>query len=507
MDFNRIHIASTPISIASYPNHKEAVFLISVLDEPDLENRIIPKESGIKYHKTIIGYPILAKLVKDRKGNPIDFGGHEMTIKKKKDGTKEVKFDTIAIGSVIDSWIEDMEVDGYDGEKSCILIKTKLWTNRFPEYFMVFDKLWESGEIQSSWELTISKAEQSENNLILKAFEFIGNTVLGTRRTGAVPSAGVIQYAELSNYNLELANALERDLRVKDIDYFNKEEPNLAETIKDTIEGETAAAGTDSVVTNDAAKVDGIENPAVSENTDNENPQVADLTADDLRNRIQKACRQKTGVWCWISYFFPESKTVWVEYDGRATALDYKRFTYTVENDEVTVSEPEDVKLTVSVAEINDKVSELNKTIETLQAEIDIKNTAIVKASETVQVLNTKIAELEPYKTQVETSEAKRIETEIAEKKETLKKKMLKGNLFTETEIAESTEINGYIDTMNESAINNLIAERFVASIDEKSMEVSTETSVAEKIKTNLTTEETDTTNARAFMKSVLFKL
>ena len=38
--------SSSPISIASHDNYKEAVFLISVLDQPDRINRIIPVESG-----------------------------------------------------------------------------------------------------------------------------------------------------------------------------------------------------------------------------------------------------------------------------------------------------------------------------------------------------------------------------------------------------------------------------------------------------------------------------
>ena len=51
--------SSSPISIASHDNYKEAIFLISILDQPDRMNRIIPVESGEKYHKTIIGYPLV----------------------------------------------------------------------------------------------------------------------------------------------------------------------------------------------------------------------------------------------------------------------------------------------------------------------------------------------------------------------------------------------------------------------------------------------------------------
>ena len=111
-----------------------------------------------------------------------------------------------------------------------------------------------------------------------------------------------------------------------------------------------------------------------------------------------------------------------------------------------------------------------------------------------------------PYKEQVEAAEQKRIETEIAEDKERLKAKMLKGNLFTEAEIAEKN-IADLIEARNESAINSLIADKFVASFDDK--KPSGETQVAENVKTETATAslevDEDTTDARSFMRSILF--
>ena len=103
-----------------------------MLGEPDSYGRIIPEEAGEKYFDTIIGYPIVAKLKKNIFGQPVDFGGHELIVQKTKDGKKKSHFDTVPIGSVTDAWIEEREVDGYDGTPKCILIKTKLWTSRFP---------------------------------------------------------------------------------------------------------------------------------------------------------------------------------------------------------------------------------------------------------------------------------------------------------------------------------------------------------------------------------------
>ena len=75
-----ILLSSKPIEISEYKTYKEATFMISVLDEWDLNGRMITKEAGEKYHKTIIGFPIVAKLIRDREGNPVDFRGHEMKI-------------------------------------------------------------------------------------------------------------------------------------------------------------------------------------------------------------------------------------------------------------------------------------------------------------------------------------------------------------------------------------------------------------------------------------------
>lgn len=76
------------------------------------------------------------------------------------------KFNTVPIGSIIDSNIEN--VNG----KRCITISTKLWSDRFPEYFEVLDKLWNEGRVASSWELAINDCEMTDEGKILKDVEF-----------------------------------------------------------------------------------------------------------------------------------------------------------------------------------------------------------------------------------------------------------------------------------------------------------------------------------------------
>ena len=211
-----------------------------------------------------------------------------------------------------------------------------------------------------------------------------------------------------------------------------------------------------------------------SEETVVEEPETASLTDNDLFRKISKACRDATKYWGYISFWFPEEHTVWFKSDDAPTELDYKLFTYSVENDEVTVSEPQNVKLTVSVSEINTVLAEKDEKIQTLTAELEIKDKAVISAGEKIGKLNVQISELTPYKEQVEKAEQEKIEAEIAEEKETYKKNLLKGGLFTEEEIAKA-EIAELIEARNENAINSLIAERYIASFDKE------EPSVAEK--------------------------
>lgn len=235
--------------------------------------------------------------------------------------------------------------------------------------------------------------------------------------------------------------------------------------------------------------------------------EISALTEYDLRKKIREACRAKLDKWCWISFHFPVEKEVWLEVEDRESELDFIRMTYTVENDVITVSDPEYVKLTVSIAEVNTKIASLEKEVETAKAELEIKNDAITKASEKIQELNVQISELTPFKEQVEAAEQKRIEAEIAEDKERLKAKLLKGNLFTETEIAEKN-IADLIEARNESAINSLIADKFVASFDEKANAENTQTQTAENIETATASLETDDDDddIRSFMHKLLSK-
>lgn len=503
-------IHSKPLEVASYKNHKEATFLISVLDQPDLYGRIIPTDSGEKYCTTMIGYPIVAKLKKNIFGQVSNFGGHEQVEVKLSNGKKKKKFLTHAIGSVTEAWVEDREVEGYDGEQKCILIKAKLWTSRFPEYFKVFDRLWEQGKIQSSWELAPIKVITKGANKIYKAFEFIGNAVLGSDKTGAVPGAGVVEYAEYEDdLDIELSEALEKDIADFDIENeYEKEEEDLAEKANKTIPAEDTGMKKNTDVAESTEE--NLENTetTISEKDQETNDvpnDMASLTDYDLFKLISDACRKAISCdWGYVSYWFPEEHTVWFKACNAPTTLDFKLFTYQVENDEVTVSEPQDVKLTVSVTEVNDVMAEKDEKIGALTAELELKDEAVIKAGEKINKLNIEVSELKPYKEQVETAERERIEAEIAEEKETLKANLLKGDLFTEDEISK-TEIAELIESRDTAAIKSLIAERYIASFDKEEADVAEHVDEKEAVTSTASLETDDIDeNPSAFMKKIL---
>lgn len=494
------------INIAEHTTYLELTSRVCYYDEPNLNNDMLPYDDTTEEKaKTLINMPVQGKYRINPSGEPT-FSGHEMV--KKKDGT--VDFKTSSIGTHTEVYIENdnVDVDGTIKNLPCLFAKYRIW-KRYKNVVAAVQRLFDLGKLYSSWEINTYQYVYDRGIRKITDYEFLANCLLGYEY--AYPSYGTsanaISMAETNNDNPQLiiAEALSQDLieendnKEENTEMAKKNETSVAE---DTTKIATSATDT---ATENTSSVNQKENTVEDDNKDTVTD-FAQLTIYDLRNKITEACRAKIDKWCWVSYMFPNEKEVWCEYDGE-TELDYVKFTYEVgENDTVTVSDPEYVKLTVSVAEINTKVSSLEKKIKTVKAELDIKNDAITKASEKIQELNVQISELMPYKEQVEAAEQKRIETEIAEDKERLKAKMLKGNLFTEAEIAEKN-IADLIEARNESAINSLIADKFVASFDDK--KPSCETQVAENVKTETATAslevDEDTTDARSFMRSILF--
>lgn len=419
----KILISSKPISSEQYKNYKEAKWMISELDAWDLNGRFMSKEVGEKCHKSIIGYPIVAKLITDKKGNPVDFGGHEVTKKKDSEGNISYKFNTVPIGSILDSNIET--VNG----KECIVISTKLWSDRFPEYFTVLDKLWEDGKVSSSWELAVNEWEETDEGKILKDVEFLGNCILGSTVEGAVPGAGMLEYAEINNDEIALASALRND-----IDKNNEvgEKMNENENITKANENpENITAENDENVNPDNVSKENVN----ADNTNKDNKQTSALTSYDIETKLESlVCKDGYG---YPSYIFPEEHYALCR-SWKDNSLDFTKVNYSVSDNDVEIISTEKVTLVVEVKDMNTFVAE--------------KNDAIIKMDSEIAELKTKVESLE--KDSAELAEIKK-QNEEAE----LKKK--------QDEVAEYAKSSGYFtdEEMDSDEFKNLIAEADINSV------------------------------------------
>lgn len=503
------------MEIAEYGDYKMATFLISVLDEYDLNNRMIPKESGELYHATMIGFPILAKMVCDAAGDPVDFAGHEMYAVQNEDGEIQIRFNTQPIGSVVETWIEDRQVPGYSGEKSCIMIKAKLWSSRYPEYFAVLDKLWAANNVKSSWELTVQEAVQTARGRILKAFSFIGNTLLGSNVEGAVPGAGVYEYAQLDP-EVELAAALSKDMcrmntsQRKEENTLENENKQVVEQPAEPVAETTADAGvaTDPAESSpaDGSAAEGAEAADVqnggedaaaepdlaSAEPEGQEPEQAMLTEYDLRRRVNEAFRTQYDKWGWVCFWFPASNEAWIEEEGRESELDYVRVVYTVENDQVSITSAEPVKLTVSVSEIN--------------GAMEARDSAIEKANSKINDLTAQIAALQPYKDAADKAEQERIEAETAQKRQAFREKMLASKLFDADEIETSEALSAMVEAMDETALKMEIADRFIKKLNSDEEKKSEPEVAAAQDQTRVIVQDSEKIDNNAFIRALLYR-
>jgi len=505
-----INIIAEVVNIAEHTSYLELVSRVCFYNEPNLNGDMLPyDDTSLEKAQTLVNMPVQAKYRVNSDGTP-SLGGHEMV--KKRDGTIEFKTQSIGTHTSVEIKNDNVLVNGSIKELPCLFASYRIW-KRYPNYIAAIKRLFDNGILYGSWEINTYQYLYDNGIRKITDYEFIANCLLGeTSYPSYGTSANAISMSETNNENpqLMIAEALSQDL-IDEND--NKEENSKMGKKNDTVVAEdvTQVTPKDTDSTNSITATENIKPEEQNKDTAEKEKPITDsaqLTSYDLRMKVNAACRAKIDKWCWVAYMFPNEKEVWCEYDGAESELDYVRFTYEVgEDDSITVSEPEYVKLTVSIAEVNTKISELEKENQTVKAELDIKNDAITKASETIQNLNTQISELKPYKEQVEVAERKKIEDQITAEKESLKAKLLKGNLFTAEEIADK-KIQDLIEARDVSAINGLIADRFVASFDKKTNEAGSvttaETQNKETAAASLVSDEDDT-DVRSFMRKILF--
>ena len=141
--------------------------------------------------------------------------------------------------------------------------------------------------------------------------------------------------------------------------------------------------------------------------------------------------------------------------------------------------------MSVIPSQINSTVSELNK-------QIGSKDEIILKSSQTIAELNTKISELSVFKTKFEEAEQKRIETELSTKKEELISDITKTGLISKEEIETSEELKGLVNNLDKRGLMSIIGERLLEQSSKTEDNVETSTVKDAHVSTNLNNEDTD---------------
>lgn len=440
---------------------------------------------------TLKNKPLVGK-IKMKYDGTYDFTGHNVKKVEKVDSNgnkyQELEFDTEAFGTFFDVGIETIN------ETEVIVASCEIW-KRFTKACDVIVNRIKSGSLNTSWEIsTVDSSQGIVDGLLTKIINvgrFIGHCLLGQNIAPAYQSSGLIEIAS-EQHDEELELALSQDI----VESLNN----------NTVEGgsqEIMKKNKDALVVSQDANIAEIhlegENKIspIDENT-SDCFDVSQLTEWDLRKKVREACVAKLGKWCWIFMHFPKDGEVWVEVEERESELDYVRFTYTIENDIVTISDPENVKLTVSVSEMNIKIAEL-------ETQISTKDDAIVNAGIEISSLKTEIAELMPFKEKFELAEQLRITAEQEEKKNTLIASIIKTGFITKEEIETSEELKSLVDSLDEKSLKAVVAERLIESLNKKK-EQTVETSSTDNkmnVSTNLNNVE-DELDAKSIMKTFL---
>lgn len=405
-----ILLSSKPVEISEYKDYKLATFLISVLDEYDLNGRMIPRSVAEKCGETIIGAPILAKLIYDPfTGKPCDFGGHETYWTVDDDGRDVIKFGTEPIGGVTKQWIESRKIEGFDTPKECLMIQAKIWVSRFPEYAKVLDKLLEEGKVSSSWELTVHDEEWTSAGRILRDITFIGNCIIGVYP--AVPQAGITEYASVKDNTdeLSLAVALSKDMAAIARD---ENDQKGKEPMDNQMTPETQ--------TSTAEPTAPTENPSTAESaTTVENPPVA---------------------------------------QDPVPALSYE-----IKDNQVSVSGCEDERVIAMIGDINGAFS-------SLADQLAKANDALEKANSLVNDLNAEIASLNPFKEEHDRAEAEKAAAELQAKRDAVRDMFIRSERVSEDELGTES-FRKIIEDADMAAAKSIVADRFMASMPERGVE------------------------------------
>lgn len=490
MQQEKMFLASAAVELAESEDksYVEITNRICYYGEPNLNNVILPVEGAEEKAQTLVDMPVVAKYRPITVGNKRldDLGGHEMYV----DPTdNKIKFATEIIGTHISTEIKDdeVEINGVKKTLPCLFAKARIWA-RNEKIYSAIKRLYNEGKLFSSWEIATKKFEFTEGLKTLTDYTFLGNCFLGSRTQPSYPCAQAISMASLNEASDELVEALTVDVYKEETMAKNKK--TVTEVSEDVAKDEVVKDEIDNVTSETTNNEDDSANENSETLSNGNNKEVSSLTEWDLKQKIQAACSEKANKYLWCCLWLPAENTVWCEYEGRKSELDFLVFTYTVNGDEVEVSDPIEKSLSVSISEIDNIVSEKDKAI----AE---KDEALVSANAKITELSNEIAELAPFKEAAEKAAFEKAEAEKAEKRESLKAYAIKSTHITAEECENDETIAKMIAEIDEDGIKRLIVDRFMSSLQtdiEQKVDVET-SSVKEtvNVRTNLNSSDDET--------------
>ena len=451
--------------ITEHPDHYLAKFVIC--DFSVNGNQVALNRDTIEsWMSTLVGNPLVGKLVVAPKGE-LDFSGHNMKVVTRKDDDgneyKTAEFDTDAFGSFQSVGIEKID------DTDFIVASCKIW-KRYPKACATILRRIESGTLNTSWEIDVLKAHKGiVGGRIAKIIDdgvFTAHCLLGANVEPAYKCSKLLEVAE-TDFGLELANAYIEDTKeISNIESNEKEAKNLElnkdkETQTAQVENPTKTEQAEKTATESTtepttpaepdvqtSEEGGEPTPPTEPETGTEpagesdpTPETSSLTGRDLYMKLEDAVSKISSDY-YMTDMFPEDHTIWCKKWGYMNELDYIMFPYTVEDDEVSLGEPQNITLTVSISDVNTKIAELNNTIASL-------NTELQSAKE-------EVASLAPYKDQAEKAEAEKAAAELAQKKENLRQYALSSKMITEAEVSEGGNYASLIENLDETGIKRV---------------------------------------------------
>ena len=319
----------------------------TILDfEVSRNNVIVGKEEALQLGQTIKGKPIrtLYKEETTTGSKDDDFGDHEAQMGIDRNGNAYMKRNTVPIGVFTsDGYIEQINVDGV--MKDVLVADAHLWYSQFKEPIQLIIEWFEQGmDINMSCEYLYSnyevkdKIEYHYSPLYLES-----HVLLGSKVTPAYESAKLLQFNQLEEFSLAVAQALNNK---------NKEVNDLAEVVQ-----------------------------ANEEINEEKSKEIVEETVEEKTEEIVDETVEK------------EEET-----DGEEVnkgLQEVKGLQEKVETDEVA-------QLNAKIEELNNEISQLNTKVEELTNSKSELSSKFESATETISQLNAQLEELKPFKEQLE---------------------------------------------------------------------------------------------------------